>query len=174
MLCTLQYFNVNVEDNNEEDITPFFSQVFEFLTSTEDGDLKDKRVLIHCRVGVSRSATLLIALLMRQYAMTLREAFDLVKSRRPKIQPTDYFTDALIKYEQEIFPERESEISFKYMTGYSFRASSLHSKASTTSAKEGEGMSLPEGASEGEGGERKAKSKDEGEGEGCCDCCTIS
>jgi hypothetical protein len=163
----VKYLNVNVEDNNEEDISPYFAEVFEFLTCTDDED--EKRVLFHCRVGVSRSATLLIAFMMRQHAMTLREAYDLVKSRRARVQPTDAFTDALLKYETEVFPERESEISFKYMTGYTSRPNSMVSKNSSSSLPE-----VSASVSESiilEGEEDKDK---EGGGACSCSCCSIS
>ena len=105
-----------------EEISHYFDRVHEYLNSDEE----EKRILFHCRMGVSRSATLLIAFLMKQHDMVLREAFDAVKNRRPKAQPSDIFTDALIKYESSLFPMRESSISFKYMTG---RPSSMSPKS---------------------------------------------
>ena len=167
MVHYVQYLNVN---DNIADISPFFSEVHKFLKSTSD----EKRILFHCGLGVSRSATLLIAFMMRSYAMMLREAFDLVKSRRAKVQPTDVYTDALIKYESEIFPERESEINFKYMTGYTSRPSSMHSKASTTSLKDDTVEEVEEG-----GGADKEKNNAEGEDKDsekskCCPCCCVS
>lgn len=156
-----KYLNINVEDDNVEDITPHFQKVVDFLSSTNDA----KRVLFHCRLGVSRSATLLIAYMMHQFAMTLREAYDLVKSRRAKVQPSEAFTDALLKYETEVFPERESEISFKYITGYSTRGSSMHSKASLMGKE-----SISEGT------ETCGETEDEKEEKesACCSCCSIS
>mmetsp|Transcript_9530 Transcript_9530/g.15865 ORF Transcript_9530/g.15865 Transcript_9530/m.15865 type:complete len:98 (+) Transcript_9530:2-295(+) len=97
--------------------------------------------------------------------MTLREAYDLVKSRRAKVQPSEAFTDALLKYETEVFPERESEISFKYITGYSMRQSSMHSKPSLMGKESiiSEGTETRDEAEE----EKKESSR-------CCSCCSIS
>ena len=40
-------------------------------------------VLVHCRAGKSRSATIIIAYLMKKYNMTFEKAYNLVKSKRP-------------------------------------------------------------------------------------------
>lgn len=118
---------------------------------------------------VSRSATLLMAFMMKKYDMPLREVFDLVKSRRPKVQPTDLFTDLLMSYESEIFPERESEINFKYITGYTARPSSLHS---TMSLK---GDAIQEGEEPSDNKDTNdTEEKKESPDTGCCSCCTVS
>lgn len=49
------------------------------------------RVLLHCNAGVSRSATVCIAYLMETKALTFAQAYDLVKSKRPCIQPNAGF-----------------------------------------------------------------------------------
>jgi protein-tyrosine phosphatase len=65
----------------------------------------EKVILFHCRMGISRSATLLIAYLINSKNMTLKEAYGLVKRKRAKICPTPMFADALVKYERMIHPE---------------------------------------------------------------------
>lgn len=42
---------------------------------------------VHCWAGISRSATIVLAHLMRDHKMTLKEAYELVKKKRPIIQP---------------------------------------------------------------------------------------
>lgn len=49
------------------------------------------RILVHCNAGVSRSATVCIAYLMKIEALTFAQAYDLVKSKRPCIQPNAGF-----------------------------------------------------------------------------------
>lgn len=44
-------------------------------------------VLVHCRAGVSRSATLVIAYLICQYKMPLKDALEYVQMRRPCVNP---------------------------------------------------------------------------------------
>lgn len=56
---------------------------------------KGGRILVHCNAGVSRSATVAIAYLMKAEAMTFAEAYDFVKSKRPCIQPNAGFMKQL-------------------------------------------------------------------------------
>ncbi|MCL4148508.1 UNVERIFIED_CONTAM: hypothetical protein GTU68_013577, partial [Idotea baltica] len=60
------------------------------------------RVLVHCNAGVSRSASVVIAYLMRQYCMTFDEAFRFVKHRRSFIRPNEGFVQQLKLYEQKL------------------------------------------------------------------------
>jgi len=48
-------------------------------------------VLVHCYAGVSRSATIVIAYLMQEMAMTFNDAFQHVKRQRWFICPNDGF-----------------------------------------------------------------------------------
>lgn len=80
--------------------------------------LEEKVVLFHCRMGISRSATLLIAYLMKSRSMTLKEAFNLVKKQRPKAHPSPIFSEALLKFEKLVHPECSSNsITFQQMCG---------------------------------------------------------
>ncbi|XP_042219922.1 dual specificity protein phosphatase 19-like [Homarus americanus] len=59
-------------------------------------------VLIHCNAGVSRSASIVIAYLMRHYGMSFDEAFKFVKSKRSFIRPNAGFIDQLKEYETKL------------------------------------------------------------------------
>jgi len=48
-------------------------------------------VLVHCHMGVSRSATVVIAYLMKYFHMTHREAYNFVKKKRSVINPNEGF-----------------------------------------------------------------------------------
>ncbi|KAH8274946.1 hypothetical protein KR018_001788 [Drosophila ironensis] len=54
-------------------------------------------VLVHCNAGVSRSASVVIGYLMQRRDMCYEEAYNLVKSWRPCIQPNAGFTQQLKK-----------------------------------------------------------------------------
>ena len=56
-------------------------------------------VLVNCAVGISRSASFVIAYLMKTQHMSLDAAFALVKRARPKIQPNPSFMAQLRNYE---------------------------------------------------------------------------
>lgn len=55
-------------------------------------------VLVHCNAGVSRSASVVIGYLMQRRDMRFEEAYNLVKSWRPCIQPNAGFMQQLKKF----------------------------------------------------------------------------
>lgn len=55
---------------------------------------KEKKILFHCQAGISRSATVAIAYIMVLYNMTVKEAYDMVISKR-KVKPNTGFMKAL-------------------------------------------------------------------------------
>ena len=53
-------------------------------------------------MGISRSATIVIAYLMNRFSMSLPQAFSYVKAKRPEIGPNRHFMRTLVQYEQEL------------------------------------------------------------------------
>jgi hypothetical protein len=98
------YFNVNVEDEDEADILPYFDQVNSFIQSSRT---PNKKILFHCRLGISRSPALLMAYLMKAHHWTLRDSYEKTKVKRSKVQPGLQFCKALLDYERVVFPEME-------------------------------------------------------------------
>ena len=50
------------------------------------------RVLVHCAMGMSRSATVVIMYLMKKFNLCLDDALSLVKERRHVVDPNSGFT----------------------------------------------------------------------------------
>jgi dual specificity MAP kinase phosphatase len=65
-------------------------------------------VLVHCRVGVSRSATVVIAYVMQHLALSLVDAYLVVRSRRLSvlIQPNMRLLYNLLGWEIKLAQER--------------------------------------------------------------------
>lgn len=65
---------IQIADMNREDILQFFPSCIEFIENA----LKDPKnsVLVHCFYGVSRSATIVIAYLMKKYSLSYQKAFE--------------------------------------------------------------------------------------------------
>lgn len=59
-------------------------------------------VLVHCMAGISRSATFVLAFLMKHRGMRLLEAFEYVLERRPIVQPNVGFARQLLDLEREL------------------------------------------------------------------------
>jgi protein-tyrosine phosphatase len=52
-----------------------------------DQGLKEGQVLVHCGAGIDRSPTVVMMYLIRKKGMTLEDAVDLIKERRPIANP---------------------------------------------------------------------------------------
>lgn len=61
------------------------------------------RTFVHCVAGVSRSASICIAYLMKYQRMTLAKAYSYVKSKRSVVRPNPGFFKQLIDYENRLF-----------------------------------------------------------------------
>lgn len=62
------YLAIYAEDRDDFNIAKHFERAFEFIESAR---LKTN-VLIHCYAGISRSATVLIAYIMKKYGLDLK------------------------------------------------------------------------------------------------------
>ena len=66
-------------------------------------------VLVHCRAGVSRSASMVLAYLMEYECMTLDEAYVTVKQHRPFIDPNEGFWAQLVAYQNTCLRRRHHQ-----------------------------------------------------------------
>lgn len=71
------------------------SRFSEHLTAAESFIKNGLVVLVHCAEGISRSASLVIAYLMRTNKWDFKTSLDFVKEKRPKISPHFCFQAAL-------------------------------------------------------------------------------
>ncbi|KAK4963072.1 tyrosine/serine/threonine protein phosphatase pps1 [Elasticomyces elasticus] len=88
-----------VQDNGVDPLTEDFPRCLEFI---ENGRKKGTKTLVHCRVGVSRSATICIAEVMNELGLSFPRAYCFVRARRLNviIQPHLRFTYELLKWEE--------------------------------------------------------------------------
>lgn len=56
-------------------------------------------MLVHCKMGVSRSASTVIAYAMKEYQWTLEQAYRHVQERRPIVHPNPGFMKQLEFYQ---------------------------------------------------------------------------
>jgi len=75
-------------------------------------------VLVHCRAGVSRSATIVVAYVMKSKGWTLKESLSFVKKQRAIISPNHGFLSQLVLYEKLLFngsTSLDSGLDTKYL-----------------------------------------------------------
>lgn len=91
----------NVSDDGIDSLRPYMSQAVEYI---EQARLQGGKVLVHCRVGVSRSATICIAYVMAHCDLSMIESFLLVRSRRMNVltQPTLLFVWEMRGFEAQL------------------------------------------------------------------------
>ena len=66
----------------------------------EDSLSDDNKVMVNCWQGASRSATVVLAYLIRYQAMSVEVALRMVKEKRD-IRPNNDFLQSLIQYENK-------------------------------------------------------------------------
>lgn len=64
-----------------------FEDLFEITELIHDADVSNKKILIHCQCGVSRSASLVVAYIMRYQNLSLNDAYNNLKMISRDISP---------------------------------------------------------------------------------------
>ncbi|KAK3344756.1 hypothetical protein B0H65DRAFT_184549 [Neurospora tetraspora] len=97
-----------VQDNGIDPLTDEFERCLEFI---DRGRRLGTATLVHCRVGVSRSATICIAEVMRSMGMSFPRAYCFVRARRLNviIQPHLRFAYELLKWEELLRSHQETK-----------------------------------------------------------------
>lgn len=92
----LQYMNVRVYDTLDADLLRHWGETHTFI---DEARRNGAACLVHCKMGVSRSASTVIAYCMKECKWTLSEALQHVKKCRPIAQPNENFMRQLATYE---------------------------------------------------------------------------
>ncbi|KAM3858901.1 dual specificity protein phosphatase 16 [Diretmus argenteus] len=104
------FLRVPVNDSFCEKILPWLDKSVEFI---EKAKASNARVLVHCLAGISRSATIAIAYIMKRMDMSLDEAYRFVKEKRPTISPNFNFLGQLLDFEKKIKSPHGTETKLK-------------------------------------------------------------
>jgi len=93
------YKRLPATDNAHQNLKQYFNDAFLFI---EEAARMNGKVLIHCQAGVSRSATLVIAYLMKRTSLNMVDAHKLVKCKRNIVAPNFNFMGQLLEFENSI------------------------------------------------------------------------
>lgn len=95
----LEHLTLDILDLPDTDLSVYFPDAFAFIDKAK---ASDGRVLVHCNAGVSRSAAITIAYLMNNMRISYETAWEIVRSKRPVINPNIGFILQLKNYEEKI------------------------------------------------------------------------
>ena len=98
----LRYLRVPIYDSPVEDAAQHFESVLDFISSR----LHHGGVLVHCNRGVSRSATFVVAHLMKARGQDPASALELVREVRPQAEPNKAFLKQLDVLQAELEASR--------------------------------------------------------------------
>uniref|UniRef100_A0AAQ6A4F6 protein-serine/threonine phosphatase n=1 Tax=Amphiprion ocellaris TaxID=80972 RepID=A0AAQ6A4F6_AMPOC len=91
-----EYHNIRVYDEEATNLLEYWNETYKFITKAKKAGAK---CLVHCKMGVSRSASTVIAYAMKEYGWDLDTAFDYVKERRTVTKPNPSFMKQLEEYQ---------------------------------------------------------------------------
>eukprot|EP00906_Rhabdomonas_costata_P019327 RCo028235 len=104
------YYSCKLRDNMTEQID--FEGPLRFI---QDALALGGVVFVHCTRGVSRSAAIVIAYLMRTSGLSMREAVQQVRERRPFINPNGNFLQQLGDFEAKHSVMKSTGFSKSFM-----------------------------------------------------------
>ena len=94
----IKELHLKIRDNVNFDIIPFFKQSNEFINQVRAAK---GNILIHCKLGISRSAAIVIAYLIKFYGFNFNSALKFIKKQRDRINPNAGFIEQLKQYEKK-------------------------------------------------------------------------
>ncbi|KAI9464422.1 protein-tyrosine phosphatase-like protein [Lactarius psammicola] len=93
----LRRLHVSISDYEDEDILTHLPTTTSFIRGAL-AESPSNRIMVHCAMGISRSATVVIAYLIATTQMTPREALAAVRAKRAIVRPNRGFMSQLHEY----------------------------------------------------------------------------
>ncbi|XP_038848940.1 protein phosphatase Slingshot homolog 3 [Salvelinus namaycush] len=92
---SFSYMNIRVYDVEATDLLSHWKDTYSFINTARQSG---QAVLVHCKMGVSRSGSTVVAYAMKQQRWPLEVALSYVTERRPIVHPNDGFMKQLHTY----------------------------------------------------------------------------
>lgn len=92
-----RHTQIPVEDIDYSNLRRHFDEVADRIAREAR---RGGKTVVHCMAGISRSATMVLAYLVKHHGMSLSAAYEYVLSIRPCIHPNTGFWRQLIAYEE--------------------------------------------------------------------------
>jgi len=94
------YLVINALDNENTDLTKNFEETNKFI---EEAFENNEKILIHCMAGRSRSASIVIAYLIKVFGINVKTSIDILKTKRAIIEPNKSFIIQLENYYNSLY-----------------------------------------------------------------------
>lgn len=90
------YLNIRVYDDEKTDLLKHWDNTFKYINKAKT---EGSKVLVHCKMGISRSASVVIAYAMKAFNWNFDKALKHVKAKRSCIKPNTNFLNQLETYQ---------------------------------------------------------------------------
>lgn len=97
---SINQLKIDILDTIDQHIEQYFNQAFKFI---DESLSKNQPILVHCQAGVSRSATIVIAYIMKTRRISMNDAISFVTTKRNCIAPNIEFLGSLFEFETNNF-----------------------------------------------------------------------
>lgn len=91
--------HIHIHDQPDQYLYGQFESTTRFINEEIS---QNKSVIVHCKAGISRSATIVLAYLVRYGGVSLDRAYQIVSEKRPVIDPNPGFRLQLVQWETNV------------------------------------------------------------------------
>ena len=141
------YLNVRVYDDEKTDLLKHWDDTFKYISKAKK---EGSKVLVHCKMGVSRSASVVIAYAMKAYNWDFSQALRHVKNRRNCIKPNNSFLLQLETYQGILDAMKNKEKLQRSKSDTNLKSPTVTAQAKERAKKEEKAEDRVEGEVEGE------------------------
>ena len=89
----IKFLELNLYDSFNQPLFPKFEVAYKFIKKNSENN-----ILIHCALGVSRSASLVAFYMMKEKGWDYDICYNYMKERRPIVSPNSNFVEQLREY----------------------------------------------------------------------------
>jgi len=107
--AVFKYMNIREYDVEETDLLKYWDKTYSFVSDCIE---LGGKVLVHCKMGISRSASTVCAFAMKHFGWSLDQALEHTKQNRSIINPNNGFRHQLCVYEGILKASRQ-RLSFR-------------------------------------------------------------
>ena len=141
------YLNVRVYDDEKTDLLKHWDDTFKYISKAKK---EGSKVLVHCKMGVSRSASVVIAYAMKAYNWDFSQALRHVKNKRNCIKPNNSFLLQLETYQGILDAMKNKEKLQRSKSDTNLKSPTVTAQAKERAKKEEKAEDRVEGEVEGE------------------------